>query len=132
MTRPDYRLHFFDGVRHFNDRQFWEAHESWEILWLEADSDLVQFLQGLIQLAAAYHHMQRGTLRGAPRLFDAALRRLAPFPLRFSGIDRSAAEESARADMAGLLDGLPPVLSNLPRLSILPTEETLVPPFEQW
>jgi predicted metal-dependent hydrolase len=65
------------------------------VLWLEAGDDLVDFYQGLIQLAAAYHHMQRGTFSGAVRLFDAALQRLARFPQGFHGVDRSAAEAAA-------------------------------------
>jgi predicted metal-dependent hydrolase len=87
---------FREGVAHFNSKEFWEAHESWEELWLAAETDLEQFLQGLIQLAAAYYHVQRGTFRGAVRLFDAALRRLSAFPQRFCGIDRTAAEAAAR------------------------------------
>jgi hypothetical protein len=92
----DFEARFREGVAHFNSREFWEAHESWEELWLAAETDLEQFLQGLIQLAAAYHHVQRGTFRGAVRLFEAALRRLSAFPLRFCGIDRTAAESAAR------------------------------------
>jgi len=61
MTKPDFRSHFLEGIDHFNSRRFWEAHEAWETLWLEAESDLDQYLQGLIQIAAAYHHIQRGT-----------------------------------------------------------------------
>lgn len=92
----DYAKHFLEGVEHFNALEFWHAHESWEEIWLEAETDVEQFLQGMIQLAAAYHHMKRGTYRGGVRLFDAALRRLAAFPRDFSGVDRSAAEEAAR------------------------------------
>src|SRR5258708_23808093 len=94
--KPDFTEHFLEGLDRFNGRRFWDAHESWETIWLVAESDVEQFLQGLIQLAAAYHHIQRGTLRGAPRLFDAALRRLAAFPAGFSGLDRASAEEAAR------------------------------------
>src|SRR5260370_34412263 len=86
---------FVEGVDHFNATEFWEAHESWESLWLEAEGDLVEFYQGLIQLAAAYHHSKRGTLRGAVRLFDAAQRRLEPFPPRFHELDREAAVAAA-------------------------------------
>jgi len=93
----EFEPRFREGVAHFNSRQFWEAHESWEELWLAAGTDLEQFLQGLIQLAAAYHHVQRGTFRGGVRLFDAALRRLSAFPQRFCGIDRTSAEAAARA-----------------------------------
>jgi predicted metal-dependent hydrolase len=89
-VRPDFVTHFRDGVAHFNAAEFWEAHESWETLWLVAKSDVKQFLQGLIQVAAAYHHVKRGTLRGAPRLFEAGMRKLAPFPPGFCGLDRSA------------------------------------------
>src|SRR5207237_1886042 len=95
-SKPDYRTHFLEGVQHFNNHEFWNAHESWETIWLVAETDVEQFLQGLIQLAAAYHHVKRGTHRGAVRLFDASLRRLAAFPVRWSGIDRGAAEEAAR------------------------------------
>jgi predicted metal-dependent hydrolase len=91
-----FELRFREGVAHFNAREFWEAHESWEELWLAAETDLEQFLQGLIQLAAAYHHVQRGTFPGAVRLFEAALRRLDAFPLQFCGIDRTEAVEAAR------------------------------------
>ena len=84
------------GIVQFNAHEFWHAHESWEQLWLPAENPHKQFLQGLIQLAAAYHHVQRGTFSGGVRLFDAALRRLEPFPPAYAGIDRAGAVEAAR------------------------------------
>lgn len=83
------------GVEHFNAHRFWHAHEAWEVPWLEAEGDLRTFLQGLIQLAAAYHHVQRGTFRGGVRLFDAALKKLEPFPAGCCGIDRVMAVRAA-------------------------------------
>lgn len=80
------------GVDLFNAHEFWHAHEAWEELWLAAEGDHKQFLQGLIQLAAAYHHVKRGTSpRGAVRLFDAALRRLEPFPEGYAHVIRTEA-----------------------------------------
>jgi predicted metal-dependent hydrolase len=96
----EFEERFREGVAHFNALEFWEAHESWEELWLAAETDHEQFLQGLIQLAAAYHHVKRGTFRGAVRLFEAALRRLSAFPQRFCGIDRADAERAAREHRA--------------------------------
>jgi len=84
-----------EGIEHFNAGRFWEAHESWEELWLPSVSEERQFLQGLIQLAAAYHHAQRGTLSGAVRLFDSALRRMLPFPDGHDAIDRAGAVAAA-------------------------------------
>lgn len=83
------------GIERFNAHEFWHAHEEWERLWLECEGEAKMFLQGLIQLAAAYHHVQRGTHRGALRLFDASMRKLSRFPDGFLGVDRSAAVESA-------------------------------------
>jgi predicted metal-dependent hydrolase len=83
------------GVEHFNTHRFWHAHEAWEVPWLRAEGDSRTFLQGLIQLAAAYVHVQRGTYRGGVRLFDAALKKLEPFPPGYCGIDRQAAVRAA-------------------------------------
>ena len=85
------------GINLFNEHRFWEAHEAWEELWLASAGEEKQFLQGLIQLAAAYHHVQRGTLRGGVRLFDAALRKLERFDDGRAGIDRGDAITAAIA-----------------------------------
>jgi predicted metal-dependent hydrolase len=80
-----------NGVDQFNSHDFWHAHESWETLWLASRNPEKRFLQGLIQLAAAYHHVQRGTFSGAVRLFDAAHAKLAAFPDDYLGVDRAEA-----------------------------------------
>jgi predicted metal-dependent hydrolase len=131
--KPDYRTHFLQGVEHFNRHEFWEAHESWETIWLVAETDVEQFLQGMIQLAAAYHHVKRGTHRGAVRLFEAALRRLSAFPRRWSGIDRGAAEEAARAhrEKVALSSEKVPA-DEFPELVLLSTDESPIPPREVW
>lgn len=135
---PAFAPAFLRGVAHFNAREFWEAHEAWEELWLASESDLVEFLQGMIQLAAAYHHVRRGTLRGAVRLFDAALRRLDSFPLRFCGIDRSRADEAARRHRSWAAaqitrdsaDSLAD--SEYPALERLTTSDVFTPPRNPW
>lgn len=74
--KPAERELLLEGVERFNRGEFWDAHESWEAIWLEASDPTKRFLQGLIQLAAAYHHFKRGTLAGGVRLVDAAERKL--------------------------------------------------------
>src|SRR2546430_16686797 len=98
--KPDFVTHFREGLAHFNNAEFWEAHESWEALWLVAESDVEQFLEGLIQIAAAYHHVRRGTLRGAPRLFEARLRRLEPVSAAVCGVDLAEVAAAAGWDRA--------------------------------
>jgi len=60
------------GVDLFNEGFFWEAHELWEALWLGAkgrdDDDSAEFLQGLIQCAAARLKVAQERPRGLQRL----------------------------------------------------------------
>ena len=94
------------GVDLFNAHEFWHAHEAWEELWLASTGDRKQFLQGLIQLAAAYHHVKRGTSpRGAVRLFDAALRRLEPFPEGYENVSRTEACATASLHRECIVNG---------------------------
>lgn len=137
--KPDFTQHFLEGFDHFNAREFWDAHESWEALWLEAESDAVQYLQGLIQVAAAYHHVQRGTFRGAVRLFEAALRRLSRFPPDFCNVDRAEVEETAqrhREWTASLLERnmMDERLgdADYPKLRLLVPRENFLPPRQDW
>lgn len=88
------------GVSLFNADRFWDAHEAWEELWLAAEGDDKQFLQGLIQLAAAYVHVQRGTFSGGMRLFDAAIARLEATGLLRLGVDVSGVVPVAKMHRA--------------------------------
>lgn len=67
---------FRRGVEHFNCREFFVAHEVWEEIWLKAAEPEKTFLQGLIQVAAGFHHYQRGNLLGAQSLTRAGLEKL--------------------------------------------------------
>ena len=138
MDKPDFSHHFLEGLDRFNGRRFWDAHESWETIWLAAESDVEQFLQGLIQLAAAYHHIQRGTLRGAPRLFDAALGRLAAFPNGFCGLDRAGAEATARrhrgwvASLVERDESSSLAEDEFPSMTLFAERETFSAPRQDW
>ena len=110
---------FTVGVEHFNALRFWEAHEAWEELWLDAEGDLVDYYQGLIQLAAAYHHMKRGTFRGAVRLFASALERLGRYPEGFHGLDRRAAIDVAERHREAARAGIDIDRAAYPKLTLL-------------
>src|ERR1700723_4115537 len=75
-----------EGLNHYHAGEFFAAHESWESLWLVAEEPEKTFLQGLIQVTAAFHHFQRNNPLGTTRLLQAALRRLEPYPASFGGI----------------------------------------------
>lgn len=74
-----------EGLRCFGSGAFFEAHEHWESVWLAAQEEKT-FLQGLIQVAASFHHFQRGNLAGTVSLLRSALRRLDAYPEAFAGV----------------------------------------------
>jgi uncharacterized protein len=77
---------FEEGLKAFNSGHFFEAHELWEEVWLETrDPDKI-FLQGLIQVAAAFHHYSQANLRGTRNLLQAGLLKLDRFPEAHGGL----------------------------------------------
>jgi hypothetical protein len=96
---------FRKGIALFNARKYFEAHEVWEELWLAEPEPEKTFLQGLIQLAAAWHHHRRGNMRGMQSLLAAGLAKLRRFQDDHRGIAlaqlRADAETWAEASSAG-------------------------------
>ncbi len=79
-----------EGVRLFNQKRFFEAHEALEALWLEARGDEKVFLHGLIQVAAAFHHLQRNNPAGFRSLLEKSWRKLEKFGGTMNGIQLAA------------------------------------------
>ncbi len=91
-----------EGMRCFECGEFFQAHEHWELVWLGSPEPEKTFLQALIQVAAAFHHFQRGNVEGTVSLLRAALRRLQNYPEEFGGI----AVAPLRETIAGWIEGL--------------------------
>ncbi len=66
------------GVRLFNTEKFFEAHEALEAVWLKAHGREKLLLHGLIQIAAAFHHSQRGNAEGLRRLLKKGMKTIQP------------------------------------------------------
>jgi hypothetical protein len=49
----------------FNEGLFFEVHEVLEAVWLKQDGQARRFLQGLIQIAVGFHHLENKNLNGA-------------------------------------------------------------------
>lgn len=94
------REKFQSGVILFNAGEFFKAHEAWEEIWLAAPESEKAFLQGLIQLAAAFHHYSRGNRAGMNSLVAAALEKLEKFPDIFCGINLAALRRASREWLA--------------------------------
>ena len=91
------------GVDLYNAGFLWEAHEAWEGLWHRAKHDELQaeFLQGLIQCAAAALKARMRQPRGVAKLSEIGLARLERVDQRaradFMGLDVSAFVAAFRA-----------------------------------
>jgi uncharacterized protein len=91
MTRAavEYDPRYLAGVLLFNRRDFFEAHEVWEALWLSADVGADRrFVQGLIQAAVGLHHFGAGNLRGAKKLYGTARAYMEVYPSPYLGLDQ--------------------------------------------
>lgn len=100
------RRRFIEGIDLFNRREFWEAHEAWEEVWMRCGEESRIFFQGIIQAAAAYHLiLVKRRFGGARNNIDKSLAKLDLFPGRFLGVDVDALRSAlllSREVMEGL------------------------------
>ena len=117
MNSAKKREKFDLGLAHFNSRRFFEAHEVWEEVWLVEDEPEKTFLQGLIQLAAAFHHYGRGNPSGAESLLASGIVKLSRFPEHYHELSigelRTAGKQWARL----LGEGKDPGSTKLPKIA---------------
>jgi predicted metal-dependent hydrolase len=91
-----------EGLRLYDAGEFFAAHEAWESVWLRAQEPEKTFLQGLIQVTAAFHHLQRNNPQGTALLLQAALGRLEHYPARFGDISVTVLCDDIRAWLQAL------------------------------
>lgn len=76
-----------EAIRLFNGEYFFEAHEVLEDVWRQERGESRLFLQGLIQVCAAYHHFQNGNLVGAMTLLERGAEKMRKYPSEYLGIN---------------------------------------------
>jgi uncharacterized protein len=91
--------HLSRGISFFNAGKFWEAHEAWEAIWQRRPEDARFFIQGLIQLAAAYHQLGKEIYRGVTIHLKQAEERLTLFPPDFLGLNVAELLKVIRASL---------------------------------
>jgi predicted metal-dependent hydrolase len=64
------------GVVLFNSGRFWHCHEALEKVWLKESGDTKTALQGIILIAAAFHHQKRKNRKGMLSTMRRGLERL--------------------------------------------------------
>ena len=93
------------GIAQFNARQFYQCHETLELVWRPAQGTLRDLCHGELQVAVGCLHAERGNQRRAQALLGRGAGRLQRLPATCHGVrvDRllAATERFAAAVSAG-------------------------------
>jgi hypothetical protein len=94
-----------EGGAAFNRGDFYDAHEFWEEVWNEVDDPDRRWIQGMIQIATALHHVGRERLASARTLLHKALDKLVDAPPALDGWQLHRLRDDARAILRALDGG---------------------------
>ena len=97
--------HFEEGIRLFNEGEFFECHEVLEKVWTPERGARRLFLQSLIHIAVGFYHHRRGNSVGAVRQLRKALRKLGAYLPEREGIDTTRLYEEAGAVLRQIESG---------------------------
>jgi uncharacterized protein len=85
-----YDPRYLAGIVLFNRGDFFEAHEVWELIWMETPMPEKKFYQGLIQAAVGLCHFCNGNMRGAAKLYKSSREYMMRFGTPYLGLDQTA------------------------------------------
>ena len=85
------------GIAQFNCGEYFEQHETLELLWRAERRDVRRLYQGILQIGVAFHHLRRRNHHGTVYMLTRGARYLAPFAPRCQGVDVEALLKGAAA-----------------------------------
>lgn len=107
---------FQAAVAQFNAGAWYACHDGFEELWHETQGPSRKVLQGILQIAVAHHHLERGNQRGATVLLGEGLGRLRSFGPCQLGLNLDRLRQCASARLGALQRGEDPDLQPRPQL----------------
>ncbi|WP_242042196.1 DUF309 domain-containing protein [Leptolyngbya sp. FACHB-541] len=93
---------FWQGVEQFNQREFYDCHDTLEALWMDSVEPEKRFYQGVLQIAVALHHLGNHNWRGAVILLGEGMNRLRHYQPVYSGVNVTQLLNQA-ADLLAML-----------------------------
>jgi uncharacterized protein len=93
------------GLELIRSGEYFDAHEELEDEWREAPAEERDFLQGLVHVAVAWLHAERGNRPGCERQLEKAARRLGPYAPEHRGVDVATVLEDVRRAAALVSSG---------------------------
>jgi predicted metal-dependent hydrolase len=115
---PDGDPRLLDAVERFNHGEWYACHDGFEALWHESLEPERTELQGILQIAVAHLHRERGNLRGATVLLGEGLGRLSPCGDGALGFDLALLRSNSARFLEALQQQQP--LDDLPAPSLRP------------
>jgi predicted metal-dependent hydrolase len=107
---------FRQAVDLFNTGAWYACHDGLEELWHETQGPERSVLQGLLQIAVAHLHLERGNRRGATMLLGEGLGRLGRSGPEALGLDLEHLREASAAWLRCLQQDADPADLPLPHL----------------
>ena len=105
-----------EAVDLFNQREWYRCHDGFEALWHETQGPMRPVLQGILQIAVAHLHLERGNQHGALVLLGEALGRLQDCGDQALGLNLEALRQPCHDLLAALQEGISKQPSSFPRL----------------
>jgi predicted metal-dependent hydrolase len=86
-----------EGIAQFNRGEFFEQHETLELLWRAEPRHIRYLYQGILQIGVAFHHLRRLNHHGTVYMLTRGPRYLAPFAPSCQHVDVQALLDDAAA-----------------------------------
>lgn len=84
-----------EGIAQFNRGEYFEQHETLELLWRAEPREVRRLYQGILQIGVAFHHLRRLNHHGTVYMLTRGSMYLAPFAPRCQRVDVAALIEAA-------------------------------------
>lgn len=78
---------YLEGIRLFNEEEFFECHDVLEELWSEIEGPEKKYIQGLIQAAISLFHFGNENFGGAKKLYVTSTKLLTQYEDGFMGLE---------------------------------------------
>ena len=89
-----------EGIAQFNRGEYFEQHETLELLWRAERRDVRRLYQGILQIGVAFHHLRRRNHHGTVYMLTRGAGYLTPFGPRCQGVNVERLLKDAAAALA--------------------------------
>jgi uncharacterized protein len=93
------------AIHEFNQGEFFEQHETLELLWRATEGEIRHLYEGILQVGVGMHHLLKNrNFHGAAVKLDHGIRLLSAFPSICHGVDVARLRRDAEAARSHLIE----------------------------